>query len=147
MLNNRRMCTRLDLLHPCQPITNKALRRQKQNCDVHTKPKQVLIGDPIWIRNFRPGKCWLPGTIKERKGKVMHKVVLEGKTIVWNRHANQLCIQSVILPILNTGNNSKNDSTRDLVSNSQNSQSESSPPMLRRSSRICKPRIPWSSST
>jgi len=124
------MHTRLDLLHPCQPVTNKALLCQKQNYVVHTKPKQFLIGDPIWIRNFRPGKRWLPGTIKERKGKVMYKVVLEGKTIVWNYHANQLCIRSVILPIWNTGNNSNNDSTHDLVSNSQNSQSESSPSML-----------------
>jgi len=90
MLNNRRMHTRLDLLHPCQPVTNKALPHQKQNYDVHAKPKQFLIGDPIWIRNFRPGKRWLPGTIKERKQKVMYKVVLEGKTVIWNCHANQL---------------------------------------------------------
>ena len=39
MLNNTRMRTRLDLLHPCQSTTNKSVLRQKQNYDVHTKPK------------------------------------------------------------------------------------------------------------
>ena len=59
LLNNRRMQTRLDLVHPCQPITHKAVLRQKQNYDVNTRAKQFLIGDPVWIRNFRPGKRWL----------------------------------------------------------------------------------------
>ena len=70
-LNNRRMQTRLDLVHPCQPITNKAVLCQKQNYDVNTKAKQCLIGDPVWIRNFRPGKRWLADTITKRKGNVM----------------------------------------------------------------------------
>ena len=144
MLNNRRMRTRLDLFHPCQPITNKALLRQKQNYDVHTKPKQFLIGDPVWIRNFRPGKHWLPGTITERKGNVMYKVTVQSKTVVWNHHANQLRIRSVTLLMPNTSDNSNSDSTSS--PDPQKSQHESPTPTLHRSSRIRKPRIPWSPS-
>ena len=81
LLNNRRMQTRLDLVHPCQPITHKAVLRQKQNHDVNTRAKQFLIKDPLWIRNFRPGTRWLTGTITKRKGNVMYKVTLEGKAI------------------------------------------------------------------
>ena len=69
---------------------------QKQNYDVNTKARQFLIGDPVWIRNFRPGKRWLAGTITKRKGNIMYKVTLEGKAIVWNRHANQLRIRSAV---------------------------------------------------
>ena len=37
MLNNRRMRTRLDLLHPCQLNVQKSLHRQKQTYDTHTQ--------------------------------------------------------------------------------------------------------------
>ena len=72
----------------------------------------------------------------------MYNVTLEGKTVVWNRHADQLRIRSVALPTPNFSDNSNSDSTSFPIS--QNNQSESPTPTLRRSSRIRKPRIPWS---
>ena len=144
LLNNR-MRTRLNLVHSCQPITNKAVLCQEQNYDVNTRAKQFLIGDPVWIRNFRPGKCWLAGTITKRKGNVMYKVTLEGKAVVWNRHGNQLHIRSAVtLPMPSTSDSSNNNPIP--ATESQNSQ-ESAPPVLHRSLRIRKPRIPWSPST
>ena len=74
----------------------------------------------------------------------MYKVTVQGKTVVWNRHANQLRIRSVTLPMPNTSDNSNSDSTSS--PDPQNSQHESPTPTLRRSSRIRKPRIPWSPS-
>ena len=90
---------------------------QKQNYDINTKAKQ---GDSVWIRNSRLGKRWLASTITKRKGNVMYKVTLEGKVIVWNRHANQLHIRSVTLPAPNTSDSSISNPTP--VSESQNSQ-------------------------
>ena len=77
LLNGRRIRTRLDLLHPCQPLLSKSMLRQKVYYDSHTKPKQFLVGESVWIRNFRAGKQWLPGTIKGRTGNVMYKVAIE----------------------------------------------------------------------
>ena len=86
----------------------------------------------------------IAGTITKRKGNVMYKVTLEGKAI-WNRHANQLRIQSAVtLPMPSTSDSS--DSNPTPATESQNSQ-ESAPPVLHQSSRIHKPRIPWSPST
>ena len=43
MLNGRRIRTRLDLLHPCQPLLSKLVLRQKVYYDSHTKLKQFLV--------------------------------------------------------------------------------------------------------
>ena len=44
MLNNRRMRTKLDLLHPCNSETIKSQQRQKANYDVNTKPNKFKVG-------------------------------------------------------------------------------------------------------
>ena len=85
ILNGRKICIRLDLLHLCQLQLLKSVLYH----DVHIKPKQFLVGESVWIRNLRPGKRWLLGTIKERKGNVMYKVTVEGSTVLWRCHANQ----------------------------------------------------------
>ena len=139
LLNGRRIRTRLDFLHPCQPLLSKSVLRQKVYYDSHTKPKQFLVGESVWIRNFRAGKQWLPGTIKGRIGNVMYKVAIEGSTVMWRRHANQLKVRSVILP--DSSNNNSNSST-----STTNTAEPPAPLMLRRSTRIRRPRIPWSPS-
>ena len=96
MLFGRRIHTRLDLLHPCQPQIPKSVSQQKVYYDLHTKPKQFLVGESVWIKNFRAGKRWLPGMIKGRRGKVMYTVTEEGSTVMWHRHANQLRVRPVI---------------------------------------------------
>ena len=47
---------------------------------------------------------------------MMYNVTLEGKTVVWNRHADQLRIRSVTLPTLNFSDNSNSDSNSDSTS-------------------------------
>ena len=136
MLIGRRIRTRLDLLHPCQPQIPKSASQQKVYYDLHTKPKQFLVGESVWIKNFRANKRWLPGTIKGRRGKVMYTVTAEGSTTMWHRHANQLRVRSVILPSSNNEARGNSDTTTEAPA----------PFTLRRSTRIRRPRIPWSPS-
>ena len=84
---NVKQQTMLDLLHPCQLNVQKSLEHQKQSYDSHTQPRHFLIGDPVWVHNLIPGRRWLPGTVKDRRGKVMYQVVIDGQTVVHSRHA------------------------------------------------------------
>ena len=56
MLNNRRMRTMLDLIHPCNSEAIKSQQRQKANYDANTKATKFRVGDLVWARNFRGGK-------------------------------------------------------------------------------------------
>ena len=62
VLNNCRMRTKLDLLHPCNSETVKTQQRQKANYDATTKSK---VGDLVWARNFR-GERWLSGVVTKQ---------------------------------------------------------------------------------
>jgi len=64
MLNNRGIHTRLaGSVISLSTCYNKVFLYQKQNYNIHTKPKQFLIGDPVWIRNFRRNGLSFPSTI------------------------------------------------------------------------------------
>ena len=138
MLNGRRIRTRLDLLHPCQSGVPQSALRQKEYYDLHTKPKHFLVGESVWIRNFRTGKRWLPGTIRQKKGRVMYKVSVEGSDRIWNRHANQLRVRAVVLPDSADSSISTNADTLEAPVPGP------VPPTLRRSTRIRRPRRLWS---
>ena len=56
MLNNQRMRTMLDLIHPCNSEAIKSQQCQKANYDVNTKSNKFRAGDLVWTRNFRGGK-------------------------------------------------------------------------------------------
>ena len=90
MLNNRRMRTILDLLHPCNNDTIKSQQRQKVNYDANTRPNKFRAGDLVWARNFRGGKRWLSGTITKQIGNVLYEVSIKELSTTWRRHANQL---------------------------------------------------------
>ena len=138
MLNGRRISIRLDLLHPCQSVVPQSALQQKEYYDLQTKPKHFLVGESVWIRNFRTGKRWLPGTIREKKGRVMYKVSVEGSDRIWNRHANQLRVRAVVLPDSADSNISTNADTLEATVPGP------VPPTLRRSTRIRRPRRLWS---
>ena len=99
----------------------------------------------MWIRSFRTGKRWLPGTIKEKNGRVMHKVSVEGSNVIWNDHANQLKVRAVILP---TSSNSTDSNSSTNTDNSTEAPVPMPvPPTLRCSTRIRRPRKLCSSSS
>ena len=137
MLNNRRLRTTLDLLHPCQPDSTTLRVRQRANHVTHTKARQFRVGDSVWVRTFRPGLRWVPGTIKSKIGSVMYNVDIEGKEVTRRHHVNQLITRLTSLPL-------KMDSTS-LSEHSQDSQppTENLRQPLRQSTRIRKPRQVW----
>ena len=72
----------LNLLHPCQSEITQGRLCQKVNYDSHTKPREYVIGDAVWIRNFRSGSCWIAVTIKKHISRVMYEVSIDGKNVV-----------------------------------------------------------------
>ena len=65
----------------------------------------------------------------------MYQVAVEGSTMIWHQHANQLRVRAMMLPDSNNNNSSSASTTN-----------TAEPPILQRSTRIRKPRIPWSPS-
>ena len=131
ILNNRRMRTKLDLLHPCNSETVKSQQRQKANYDATTKPRCFKVGDLVWARNFRGGKRWLSGVVTKQMGNVLYEVSVKDLNTTWRRHANQLRTRIEWIP-------ETPSATVDMP------QTEVVTVPLRRSTRIRKPRIPWS---
>ena len=152
MLNSRRIRTLLDLLHPSQQQVQQARLQQEQHYNTKTKARQFTIGDLVWARNFREGKRWVPGIIKESLGNVMYKVLIEGQDMTWRRHANQLktrlaawSIPDSVQPTSQQSNDSQPPATNTPVTSSADPLPIKTVP-LRRSSRVPKPRTPWSPS-
>jgi len=84
LLNNRRLRTILDLLHPCQTDTAKCKEQQKLSYDSHTEPRQFGVGDAVWARNFHQGPRWSRATVTECLENVMYKVHLEEQPcLIW----------------------------------------------------------------
>ena len=139
MLNKRRLRTTLDLLHPYQSEITQGRLRQKVNYDSHTKPREYVIGDAVWIRNFHSGSHWIAGTIKKHIGRVMYEVSIDGKNVVWRRHANQLRTRFASLPL--TENSSTTTNNQDHTTD--HSQVPPTTRVLHRSTRARKPRVVW----
>ena len=87
MLNNRRMRTMLDLIHPCN---SEAIKSQKANYNANIKTTKFRAEDLVWARNFRGGKRWLSGTVTKQIGNVLYEVSVKELNTTWRRHANQL---------------------------------------------------------
>ena len=138
MLNNRRMRTILDLLHPCNSEAAKSQQRQKADYDVHTQPNKFKVGDLVWARNFREGKRWLPGNITQQNGNVLYEVFIKDLNSTWRRHANQLRTRIEWIP--------ESESVGDQIQETPQETVQPSTPPLRRSTRVRQPRQPWSPS-
>ena len=131
MLNQRRLRTTLDLLHPCQSEITQGRLHQKVNSDVHTKARQYIISDAVWIHNFRSGPRWIAGTVKKHIGRVMYEVRLDGKNVIWRRHANQLRTRFASLPMTDTSS----------ATTVNQGQAPPEPMVLHRFTRVHRPRV------
>ena len=85
----------------------------------------------------------MAGIIKQKIGNVMHKVVIEDKDMIWRRHTNQLKSRLAAWTIPNSVQptsqlNDSNPTEKQLPTHSV---------PLHRSSRVPKPRRPWSPSS
>ena len=82
--------TCFDLLQP--QLKSKVIgkqKKQKQLFDRHTKDRDFVVGDLVYVRNFSkesPRKC-IPGTIVQCQGNVVH---LQDSNNIVKRHNNQM---------------------------------------------------------
>jgi len=154
LLNGRRLRTLLDLLHPSQTQLQQAKLRQEEQCNLKTRPREFKTGDLVWVCNYREGKRWVPGIIKEKSGNVMCQAVIEGQNLTWRRHASQLKTRLAVShlvdpPQVSSQPGDSQTASSSQVADSQTDQVEQSTGTqspLRRSARVPKPRRPWSPS-
>ena len=93
LMFSRQLRTRFDLLQP--QLKSKVVekqQKQKQLFDSHTKDRDFVIGDLVYVRNFskESPRKWIPGTVVERKGNVTFVVHLQDSNNNVKRHKNQM---------------------------------------------------------
>ena len=90
LLMNRKIRTRLDLLHPdIESRVAKNVSRQKAMHDLHAKAREFLVGQRVMLRNLRDGPKWVPGVVIGRQGPLSYVVQNTGGE-VWKRHVDQI---------------------------------------------------------
>ena len=102
ILNNRKMRSRLGLLHPSlQGKIHKKQKLVKETNDCRAQERHFEAGDSVHIKNFGPGLKWLVGTVGYVTGPVPYTVVLgDGSECrrhvdhVRARHANTCSVVS-----------------------------------------------------
>ena len=90
LLLNRELRTRFHLLKP--DVRDRVMSQQAaQKCqhDRHSRARELCVGQRVLIRNYRPGKDWIPGVITERRGPHSYTVKAANGE-VWHRHIDQL---------------------------------------------------------
>ena len=95
----RTIRTRLDLLRPSlqdQVMAKQA--SQKDQHDQHAHSRSLEAGQPVMVKNMRPGDNWIPGVIMKQLGPVSFLAdVGEGRA--WKRHLDHLKIQDLPEPL------------------------------------------------
>ena len=61
---------------------------QKAQHDSHAKPREVLPGQRVMVRNIRAGQAWLPGTVIERTEPLSYMCKLVKSA--WKRHIDHI---------------------------------------------------------
>ena len=86
----RHVRTRLDLLKPnLQERVVAKQEVQRTSHDQHAHARSLESGQPVMVKNFRPGEMWVPGVVIKALGPVSYIVdVGSGKT--WKRHIDHL---------------------------------------------------------
>ncbi|KAK3726335.1 hypothetical protein QZH41_008960, partial [Actinostola sp. cb2023] len=90
LLMKRHLRTQLDLVRPS--VGDRVQTKQEQQKaihDNHAKARDIQIDDPVYIRDFREKKAWLPGVVIEKTGPVSSKIELQDGTIV-RRHQDHI---------------------------------------------------------
>ena len=91
--------TRFDLLKP--NLEHRVLAKQavqKDQHDQHAHLRSLEAGQPVMVKNMRPGVNWIPGVILKQLGPVSFLVdVGEGRT--WKRHIDHLKVRDLPEPV------------------------------------------------
>ena len=91
----RQVRTRLDLLRP--ELASQVEGRQavqKEQHDHHAHARSIEAGQPVMVKNMRPGDLWIPGVVMRLLGPLTYLVdVGEGRA--WKRHIDHLKIREL----------------------------------------------------
>ncbi len=80
----------MDLLKPdieSQIISKQS--KQQYYANYHSKVRNFVVGEPVYVRNFGSGPRWLPGHVSTVMGNVSAKVALDDNRIV-TRHEDHI---------------------------------------------------------
>ena len=88
MLFGRKLKTRLDLLHP---DVQSNIARQKKVNDRNTKPRQMEIGNRVYVRSFKKGPYWVEGEIYKELRPLSYLVKLTNGNIL-KRHVDSILL-------------------------------------------------------
>jgi transposase InsO family protein len=90
LLFQRRLKTRLDLLHPTmQGKVHKQQLQMKQQHDKNKPERHFQVGDLVSVKNFGVGPQWISGTVVKISGPVSFEVLLaDGRRV--RRHVDQI---------------------------------------------------------
>ena len=98
MMLGRTPKIRLDLVKPSLVRDVEISKAQmKFKFDSSARDKQFAAGDTVYVKNFRRGKSWLPGTVVSGDGSVILQVRLEDGTVV-RRHKDHVKPRVVRVP-------------------------------------------------
>ncbi|XP_039182277.1 uncharacterized protein K02A2.6-like, partial [Crotalus tigris] len=75
----RQLTTRLDRLHPDRLPSSTSHPRA---------PRQLLVGAPVWARNYGPGHTWVPASVSRVTGPLSYEVALDNGRVL-RRHIDQ----------------------------------------------------------
>lgn len=95
LLQGRSLRTRLDCLKPDRGDRVRAAQERQQRA-AGGRERELRVGDPVWLRQYRSGDKWLPGTVLDRRGDTDYNVSTINGTGV-HRHIDQLKSRRVTL--------------------------------------------------
>ena len=87
MLMNRRLRSRLDLIHP--DVSRKVEQKQDKLRAQPRKERHYEIGDLVYTHNYGSTRKWIPAEIVQVRGPVSYKLRLQDNKIV-RRHVDQI---------------------------------------------------------
>lgn len=95
----RAVRTHLDLLRPNLGDRVMAKQAAQKDChDQHAHSRSLKAGQPVMVKNMRPGDNWIPGVVLKQLGPVSFLVdVGEGRT--WKRHLDHLKVCDLPEPV------------------------------------------------
>ncbi len=101
----RELRTHLNLLTPnVQEKVEQEQTRQKERHDKHARQRTLFSGQPVMVKNLRPGDTWIPGVVLKQLGPVSYLVdVSDGRT--WRRHIDHLKIRNLPEPMTELSEN------------------------------------------
>ena len=93
LVMNRRLRSRLDLLHPNTMLSQRVEQKQqfqKMRHDSHKPYREFKVGDTVYVEDFTPSsQKWIEGIITDVTGPLSYKVKLNNGTEV-HRHVDSV---------------------------------------------------------